>query len=109
MDNILSVIKTITPKQTLYGRGQKLSKPKNQNIKKPFMSEDNKKNKDRIIRDIRILFETKEEKEDRKKQELNEGLIKDKIIRDMRTLFEQEHDYYKSKRVSSFWKNNYIE
>ena len=30
------------------------------------MSEDNKKNKDRIIRDIRILFETKEEKEDKK-------------------------------------------
>ena len=43
MDNILSVIKTITPKQTLYGRGQKLSKPRKQNIKKPFMSEDNKK------------------------------------------------------------------
>ena len=50
----------------MYGRGQKLSKPKKQNIKKPFMSEDNKKNKDRIIRDIRILFETKEEKEDKK-------------------------------------------
>ena len=42
-----------TPKQTVYGRGKKLSKPRKQNIKKPFISEVNKqKNKDRIIRDI---------------------------------------------------------
>ena len=33
-----------------------------------------------------------------------------KITRDIRTLFEQEEeDYYKPKRVSNFWNNNYIE
>ena len=38
-------------------------------------------------------------------------LIKDRIIRDIRTLCEQkqEEDYYKPKRVSNFWNNNYIE
>ena len=103
--------KANTPKQTVYGRGKKLSKPRKQNIKKPFISEVNKqKNQDKIIRDIWILFETEEEKEETKKQENNERLIKDKIIRDIRTLFEQqEEDYYKPKRVSSFWNNNYIE
>ena len=46
----------------------------------------------------------------KKKQEHNEGLILDKIIRDIRTLFEQEEeDYYKVKRVSRFWNNNYSE
>ena len=36
--------------------------------------------------------------------------IKDRINRDIRTLFEQqEEDYYKPKRVSNFWSNNYIE
>ena len=45
-----------------------------------------------------------------RKKELNERLIKDRIIRDIRTLFEQhKEDYYKPKRVSYFWKNNYIE
>ena len=44
-----------------------------------------------------------------KKQELNERSIKDKTIRDIKTLFEQEEDYYKSKRVNSFWNNNYID
>ena len=32
-------IKTNTPKQTAYGRVPKLSKPRKQNIKKPFISE----------------------------------------------------------------------
>ena len=46
----------------------------------------------------------------KKKQEHNEGLILDKIIRDIRKLFEQEEeDYYKVKRVSRFWNNNYSE
>ena len=46
----------------------------------------------------------------KKKQEHNEGLILDKIIRDIRTLFEQEEeDYYKVRRVSRFWNNNYSE
>ena len=89
MDNILSVIKTITPKQTLYGRGQKLSKPRKQNIKKPFVIE---QNKDRIVRNILKLFETDQEEEQRKESEKrkkqNEKIIKDKIIRDIRTLFE---------------------
>ena len=42
---------------------------------------------------------------------INNGLIKDRIIRDVRTLFDQveEKAYYKPKRVSNFWNNNYIE
>ena len=42
---------------------------------------------------------------------INNGLIKDRIIRDVRTLFDQEEEkaYYKPKRVSNFWNNNYIE
>ena len=67
-----------------------------------------KKNKDRITGDIRILFETADEKEETEKEEHNERLIKDTIIRDS-TLFEKEEDYQKPKRVSSFWSNNYIE
>ena len=33
------------------------------------------------------------------------------MLRDIRTLFEQEEGekYYKPKRVSNFWNNNYIE
>ena len=80
-------------------RRQKLSKPRKQNSKKPFISEENKKNKDRIIRDIRIVFETEEENEERKQQEQFYD----------QTFLEQEEDYYKSKRVCSFWNNNYIE
>ena len=87
----MSIFKTNTPKQIVYGKGKKLSKPRKQNIKKSFISEESKeKIKGRIIRVIWKLFETKEEKEERKKQEHNERLIKDKIIRDIRTLFEQE-------------------
>ena len=42
--------------------------------------------------------------------EINDRLIKDRIIRDIRTRFEQiEKDYYKPKRVSNFFNNNYIE
>ena len=55
--------------------------------------------------------ETDEEKKERKnleKKEINDRLIKDRIIRDIRKLFEQK-DYYKTKRVSNFWNNNYIE
>ena len=50
----------------------------------------------------------KKKKKKSKKQEHNERSIKDKIIRDIMTLFEWEEDYYKPKRVSSFWNNNYI-
>ena len=72
----------------MYGTGKKLSKPRKQNIKKPFISEKNKKIKDRIIRDIRTLFETEQENEEReeskKGKQQTERLIKDKIIRDIR-------------------------
>ena len=68
-DQIVSLSKTNTPKQTVYGKGKKLSKPRKQNIKKPFVSEDSKeKIKDRIIRDIRTLFEQGEEECDKHKE-----------------------------------------
>ena len=89
-DKIVSLFKTNTPKQTVYGSGKKLSKPKTTTKKQ---SEEN------IINSITSLFiQNKENKE-----------IKDRIIRDIRTLFEQEdkEDYYKPKRVSNFWNNNY--
>ena len=59
-DKIVTLFKTNRPKQIVYGRGQKLRKPRKQNIKKLFISAERaqKKIKDRIIRDIRILFET---------------------------------------------------
>ena len=79
-DKIISLFKTSTPKGTVYGRGKKISKPRKQNMKKLFISEENReKSKDRIIRDIRTFLEQ-----------------------------EKEEDY-KSKRVSSFWNKNYIE
>ena len=60
-DKIVSLFKTNTPKQTVYGRRKKLSKPKKQNIKKSFVSEEDKeKIKDRIIRDIWTIFDTEE-------------------------------------------------
>ena len=34
--------------------------------------------------------------------------MKDKIISDVRNLFEQEEDYYKSVRVGTFYRDNYI-
>ena len=49
-DKFISLFKTNTPKQTVYGRGQKLSKPRKQNIKNPFISKVTKQIiKDRII------------------------------------------------------------
>ena len=99
----------------MYGRGRKLSKPRKQNIKSPFISEENKENfKDRIVRDLWKLFETEEQKEEKKesekKKKQNERIvIIDKIIWDIRTLFgEEEEDYCKPKRVSNFW-NIYFE
>ena len=109
----MSLFKTNTSKYTVYRRGKKLSKPRKQNTKQPFISEDNKKKKDRIIIDIWTRFETEEEKEERKKpkkrKKQNDRLLKDKIIRHIRSFFEEEDDYYKPKRGSSFWDNNYIE
>ena len=68
--------------------------------------------KDKIIRDTWTLYETEEEKKERKdlekKKEHNERLNKDGIIRDIMAHFEQEEDYYELKRVYHFWKNNYM-
>ena len=51
----------------------------------------------------------KKERNYRKKKEINNSLIKDRIIRDIRALVEQQgQDYYKPKRVSNLWNNNYI-
>ena len=46
--------------------------------------------KDKIIRDIRTLFETK--KEERKKKMCNGRINKDRIVRGIRTLFETEEE-----------------
>ena len=65
---IVSLLKTRTPKSSVYGRGKKLSKPKKQIITKPFISEVSKeKIKNRVFKDIRTLFE----KEEKKKKETN--------------------------------------
>ena len=40
---IVSLFKTNTPKQTVYGRGKKLSKPKTQNIRNSFILKKKKK------------------------------------------------------------------
>ena len=40
-DKFISIFKTNTPKRTVYGRGQKLNKPRKQIIKKRFISEKN--------------------------------------------------------------------
>ena len=46
----------------------------------------------------------------KKNRKIKDKLKTIKITRDIRTLFEQEEeDYYKPKRVSNFWNNNYIE
>ena len=58
----MSLFKTNTPKQTVHGRGKELNKQETQNIKKPFISEENKKIKDRIITDIWTLFDIEEKK-----------------------------------------------
>ena len=66
-NKIGSLYKSTTLEQTVYGRGQKLSKTRKWIIKRSFISEENKeKIKDRITRDIWKLFETEEEKEERK-------------------------------------------
>ena len=71
-DKVVSLFNTNTPKQTVCGRGNKLSKPKTQK-----QSQENK------INSIRNPF-TKKTKIKKKKK------IKDRIIRGYRTLFEEE-------------------
>ena len=120
MDNTVSLFKSKTSKQAVYGRGKKLSKPKKQKKKEIrfYQKRIKKKNDDIVCRDIRTIFKAEEEKEEikrlekleRKKQEHIERLIKDRIIRDIRSRFEQqEEDYSNPKSVSNFWNNNYIE
>ena len=65
-------MKTNTTKQTVYGRVRNLSKKRKQKIKNPFISEENKKIKHRIIRDIWTLFETEEEKKEIQESEKRE-------------------------------------
>ena len=112
MNKIVSLVKTNTPKQAMYGRGKKLSKPKKQNKRNPFISEENKKNQRQSNwRHLDTLQQKKNKKKKKleKEIELNERFIKDRIIRDIKILLEQEEDYYcKPKRVSDFWNNNYI-
>ena len=73
------------------------SKPKiiRENLKDKIIRD---KLKDKIATDISTLYETEEEKKERKelekKKESNEKLIRDGIIRDIGTLLEQEEDYY---------------
>ena len=45
------------------------------------------------------------------KKKNNDRLTKDRVIRDIRALFEleEEKDYYKPKRVSNFWNNDFTE
>ena len=44
-DKVISLFKTNTPKQIVYGRGKKLSKPKTQNkIRNPFILKRKKRN-----------------------------------------------------------------
>ena len=55
----------------MYFGGKKLTKPKTQNRRNPFLLKRRKKEiKDRIIRDIWTLFET--EKEKKRKKEISE-------------------------------------
>ena len=88
-DKVANLFNTNTPKQIAYGRRKKIRKPKTQRH-----SGENK------INSIRFFFTLK--------KEIKYIVIKDKIVRDIRALFEEEEDYYKLKRVSNFWNNNYI-
>ena len=67
--------------------------------------------KENIINDIWTLFETKKEKEERKKKNCNDKINKHRMIREIKKLFEQEvkeENYYEHKRMSNFWNNSYI-
>ena len=75
------------------------------------MKQNREKIENRLIKDIWNLFDTKEEKEERKrlqklerkKQKYIERLISNRIIRDIRTRCEQEdEDYLKHERINSF-------
>ena len=68
-NKVTSLFKTNIPKQTVYGRGKKLSKPKaeNKNRNLFILKRIKKEIKDRIIRNIWTYFETEEVKKEGKK------------------------------------------
>ena len=53
----------------------------------------------------------KQKKKKNERKKLDKKTIRDRTIRDLGTLFDREEEkaYYKPKRVSNFWNNNYIE
>ena len=89
-DKIVSLFKTNTPKQTVWGRGKKLSKPKTQNIRSPFILKNKKKIKLEIFENFLKQRKKKKKERNQKKKEVNNRLSKDRIIRDIKTLFERE-------------------
>ena len=106
-DKIVSLFKTNTPKQFVYGRGNKPKETKIRNIRNPFILKNKKEIIDRITRDFLWNRRSKRRKKEiRRKTEYNKTLVKDRLIRDIRTLFEQGEDYCK---IINFWNNNYIE
>ena len=106
-DKIVSLFKTNTPKQLVYGRGNKPKETKIRNIRNPFILKNKKEIIDRITRDFLWNRRSKRRKKEiRRKTEYNKTLVKDRLIRDIRTLFEQEENYCK---IINFWNNNYIE
>ena len=78
-DKVISLFKTNTPKQTVYGRRKKVRKQKTKNkIRKPFILKQKKKEiKARIISYIQTLFETEEEEKERKELEKKKKLVID--------------------------------
>ena len=76
-DKIISIFNTNTPKQTLHGRGKKLSKPKKQNVKEPLIS---KKNKKELKIEYLEIFGHFVRQKKKKKKEINKR--KKNIIKD---------------------------
>ena len=71
-DKVVSFFNANTPKQNVYRRKKKLSKPKTQNKIKKNEQKKQKKNIDRIkgiIKNIWTLYETENENKERKKIE----------------------------------------
>ena len=101
-----------------------MEKNKTNSIRNPFLLKVKKKEKkiidriikDRVITDIWTFCDKKRQrcqkstKWTRAKKDINDWLVKERIIRDIKIFFEQEDDadYFKLKRVSNFWNNNYI-
>ena len=73
-DKIVSYFETNTPKQTLYGRGKKLSKPIEKILKSLLYQKKTKTIKDRIIRGILIAVDVEEEKKERKESEKKKNI-----------------------------------